>query len=264
MLAGNKSCRRHKRHQISDRQNHHTVAAGRSAGRTALKTNTALQTLDLHSNNIGAEQANELIVIMTSKPNLKTLCGFSGDETKLDLSNKGLSAGCAVLVANEVKNNGAMVSVNMMGNKISKEQFSKLQEMMQAHPALVSLCGIADEATEANLSGLGMDADDAAILTDELPAKGALTNLNISTNSLGGYLDANYNWIFDISGVTALAAAIPECRYAQEYQDHPLSHLSRLIFILPSGRWRNSPSAATNTGTTVAGKTLPRSPLRRQ
>ena len=67
-----------------------------------------------------------------------------------------------------------------MGNKIGKEQLSKLQGIMKAHPTLVSLCGIADDATEANLSGLGMDADDAVVLADELPAKGALTRLNIS------------------------------------------------------------------------------------
>ena len=77
-----------------------------------------------------------------------------------------------------------MVIVNMMGNKIGKEQLSKLQEMMQAHPTLVSLCGIADDATEANLSGLGMDADDAVVVADELPAKGALVKFDISENVL--------------------------------------------------------------------------------
>ena len=78
-----------------------------------------------------------------------------------------------------------MVTVNMMGNKIGKEQLSKLQEMVQAHPTLVSLCGIADDATEANLSGLGMDADDTVVLADELPAKGALTSLDLSHNYFG-------------------------------------------------------------------------------
>ena len=77
-----------------------------------------------------------------------------------------------------------MVTVNILGNKIGKEQLAKLQEMMKAHPTLVSLCGIADDATEANLSGLGMDADDAVILADELPAKGALTSLNLASNDL--------------------------------------------------------------------------------
>ena len=77
-----------------------------------------------------------------------------------------------------------MVTANFMGNKIGKEQLAKLQEMMKAHPTLVSLCGIADDATEADLSGLGMSADDAAVLADELPAKGALTSLNMSKNAM--------------------------------------------------------------------------------
>ena len=78
-----------------------------------------------------------------------------------------------------------MVTVNILGNKIGKEQLAKLQEMMKAHPTLVSLCGIADDATEANLSGLRMNVDDAVVLADELPAKGALTSLNLASNYLG-------------------------------------------------------------------------------
>eukprot|EP00935_MAST-01C_sp_MAST-1C-sp1_P001097 g1097.t1 len=118
----------------------------------------------------------------------------SGALTHLDISNQthemfgrtfgGIGAEGAKAIAEALKSNGAMVTVNVMGNKIGKEQLSKLQEMMQAHPMLVSLCGIADDATEANLSGLGMDADDAVVLADELPAKGALMIFDISKNQL--------------------------------------------------------------------------------
>ena len=72
--------------------------------------------MNILSNKIGTDQANQLIAILASKPNLTTLCGFSGDETKLDLSNKNLSAGCAVLVANEVKNNEALVKLDISQN----------------------------------------------------------------------------------------------------------------------------------------------------
>ena len=72
-----------------------------------------------------------------------------------------------------------------MANKIGKEQLSKLLEIMKAHPTLETLCGIANDATEADLSCLGIDADCAITLADELPAKGALTSLNISMNSIG-------------------------------------------------------------------------------
>ena len=48
----------------------------------------------------------------------------------------------------------------------------------------VSLCGIADGATGADLSGLEMDADGAAILASELPDKGAMTSLHLASNYL--------------------------------------------------------------------------------
>jgi hypothetical protein len=71
-----------------------------------------------------------------------------------------------------------------MGNSIGKEMLSKLQEIMRSKPNLISLCGIADDATEADLSGLGMDGDDASILASELPDKRALSVLSLKDNRL--------------------------------------------------------------------------------
>jgi Ran GTPase-activating protein (RanGAP) involved in mRNA processing and transport len=78
----------------------------------------------------------------------------------------------------------ALKSVNIVGNSIGKERLSELQTVERAHPKLVSLCGIADGATMANLVSIGMDADDAAVLAAELPAKGALTRLTLSHNKM--------------------------------------------------------------------------------
>jgi Ran GTPase-activating protein (RanGAP) involved in mRNA processing and transport len=90
------------------------------------------------------------------------------------------------LIADAIKDMGALSIANFMGNSIGKEMLSNLQEIMRSKPNLVSLCGIADDATEADLSGLGMDADDAVVLASELPDKGALTSLNISKNRIEG------------------------------------------------------------------------------
>ena len=78
----------------------------------------------------------------------------------------------------------ALSATNVMGNRIGKEQLVKLQEIMRAKPSLVSLCGIADDATGAGLSGIGMGADGAVVLASELPAKGALLHLNLANNRL--------------------------------------------------------------------------------
>jgi hypothetical protein len=86
-----------------------------------------------------------------------------------------------------------------MGNRIGKEHLSKLQEIMRSNPNLISLCGIADDATEADLSGLEMDADDAIILAAELPDKGAMTSLSLASNDLG------------VEGAKIIAAFLPKC-----------------------------------------------------
>jgi hypothetical protein len=93
--------------------------------------------------------------------------------------------GFAQELAIGIKDNRALSIANVMGNRIGQEQLTKLQEIMHSKPNLVSLCGIADDATEADLSGLGMDADDAIILASELPDKGAMTSLNLASNQLG-------------------------------------------------------------------------------
>ena len=77
--------------------------------------------MDILSNNIGEEQACNLVSILDASDKLTTLCGFTGDETELDLSKKGLSASCAVLVANEIKVNRALTSVNLSGDNLEAE-----------------------------------------------------------------------------------------------------------------------------------------------
>jgi hypothetical protein len=115
--------------------------------------------------------------------------------TELDISKTALFSsgnswsgadgpGFAEGISKGLVDNGALSIANVMGNRIGKEMLSKLQEIMRSKPNLISLCGIADDATEADLSGLNMDADDAIILASELPDKGALTKFDISNCGL--------------------------------------------------------------------------------
>ena len=76
--------------------------------------------MNILGNRIGTDQANALIKIMEGKSTLKTLCGFSGNETELDLSKKGLTAGCALLVANEIVANGALTSLNISNSQLTR------------------------------------------------------------------------------------------------------------------------------------------------
>jgi hypothetical protein len=91
---------------------------------------------------------------------------------------EGTTSPGVIVIADAIKDMRALSLANVMGNHIGKEMLSKLQEIMRSKANLVSLCGIADDdATEVDLSGLGMDADDASILASELPDKGAISKL---------------------------------------------------------------------------------------
>jgi hypothetical protein len=107
-----------------------------------------------------------------------------------------------IALADVIPDMGALSIVNVMGNNIGKEMLSKI---MHSKPNLVSLCGIADDATEADLSGLDMDADDAIILASELPDKGAMTSLNISNNNIGKPDELPEGWSYGLKkGYTSI------------------------------------------------------------
>jgi hypothetical protein len=145
----------------------------------------AILSVNLLKNNIPMEQAKALASILKDHPTLKSLCGSSGEETVLDMSGQSIGAEGAIMLAPEIADNRALSVANVMGNRIGKEMLSELQKIMRSKPNLISLCGIAGDATEADLSGVGMDADDAIILASELPDKGKLTLLNLAQNDLG-------------------------------------------------------------------------------
>jgi hypothetical protein len=105
---------------------------------------------------------------------------FEDESTIEALDGAGFAKGLAV----GKKDNGALSATNAMGNCIGKEKLAKLQEIMRSKPNLVSLSGIAGNAPEADLSGLGMDDGGAAILVSELPDKGGLSVLSLKDNSL--------------------------------------------------------------------------------
>ena len=79
-----------------------------------------MRSLGILGNNIGEEQANNLIQILDGSDTLTTLCGFTGTETELDLSGRSLSASCAILVANEVKFNSVMIKLDISNNKLTQ------------------------------------------------------------------------------------------------------------------------------------------------
>jgi hypothetical protein len=137
-----------------------------------------ISNVNILSNNIRPEQANELIKIMAAN-NLKTLCGLGTDKTELDLSCKGLSAGCAVLVANEVKNNAALEKLIFGG---SGEVYDD-STWVSASPVALEV-----GMTEADLSNKNLGTGGAIIVGAWISHKdnGAMVKLDMSNNGIIG------------------------------------------------------------------------------
>jgi hypothetical protein len=57
---------------------------------------------------------------------------LSGDETELDLSNKNLSAGCAVLIANEISDMGTLLKLDLSMNRIPATEAGMLNATCKA------------------------------------------------------------------------------------------------------------------------------------
>ena len=61
-------------------------------------------------------------------------------------------------------------------------------------------------------NGRACDAKFAQAFSVGLGTNGALTSLNMSDNQLGGYEHDDGEWMSDMTGIEALAAAIPTCK----------------------------------------------------
>jgi hypothetical protein len=125
--------------------------------------------------------------------------------TSADFSNKHLGAGGATIVAAWIshKDKEAILSVNLLKNRIPVWQAKELVRIMQAKENLTTLCGLSGEETELNFSGQELGAGDALLIANNISAMGALTKLDASDNDMFGLTDK--------IGITAWAAALKAC-----------------------------------------------------
>ena len=84
--------------------------------------------LNILSNDIGIEHAEALIQILGAEDNnLVTLCGLSGDETSIDFSSRCLTDSCMVLIANEIKNNKQLMTLDLSYNYLGRGGVPRVQ-----------------------------------------------------------------------------------------------------------------------------------------
>ena len=196
-----------------------------------------MTSLHLGNNNIPVENMNEIIAIVEAKPAMKVLCAVPFRDktvTELDVSGQSLGGEGALVIRRYLKNNGAMVKLNMSKNQIKGAEAGKaLGDALAANTVLEEL-----DLSE-NYSGPEFAKEFAV----GLGANGALMKFTFSGDDEydskpvtieSSMTEADFSGKFLLaSGAIMLAAFLPKCRYVQEYPS-----VRPLIYFLPSGHWR--------------------------
>jgi hypothetical protein len=163
---------------------------------------------------LGADRAESKIKFLRKAELLETgglpllvTCLCTTNITALDLSanaikGDGNDVGLVAIVdalADTISGMRAMSSVNLLKNDIDTDQAKALVLVLKEHPTLKSLCGNKGDKTEFDMSGKMKGAGDAIMLATEIIDNGAMTSLNLASNSLG------------IEGAKIIAAILPKC-----------------------------------------------------
>ena len=105
----------------------------------------------------------------------------------------------------------ALEKLNISANMLFAEGSKALAEALKDNTIMKEL-NIAENSLGYDSDG-NTDMSGVIAISDAIPTMGALMSLNISTNSFGRHWDEQqYNWISDMTGIKALAAAIPVCK----------------------------------------------------
>jgi hypothetical protein len=134
-----------------------TDTSGIIALADAIPDMRALSSVNVLSNVIPVEQAQELVKIMWSKDTLTTLCGLTGLETELDFSKTPDGhnhAGDAVLIANDISEMRALSTFTFSGDYTGNRSKPVTMETTM---------------TEADFSGKGLGASGGMMIAAFLP-----------------------------------------------------------------------------------------------
>eukprot|EP00937_MAST-01D_sp_MAST-1D-sp2_P006035 g6035.t1 len=181
----------------------------------ALQFNSALISVNLLQNDLG-DGAAAIVAAAKQQSKIKTLCGITSGQTKVDLSGKfgrkELKAPDAVLLSFDLEFNRALTDLNLRNTEIGVEGVKAIAEVFPKCPLISvnllrndigvaaaavtaaaekngkikTLCGIKPDQTEADFSQEGLEPADAQLLAFDLKFSSPLKVLNLASNDIGG------------------------------------------------------------------------------
>ena len=149
----------------------------------ALRVNPSLTSVNLLKNRLETEAASVLLKVKEEKPMLRTLCGLTHAETKLDYRNQGLGQADAMLLAPEISVMTSLTSVNLLGNHFDTKDASMLLKVKEEKPMLRTLCGLTHAETELSYFNQRLGPADAMLLAPEISVMASVTSVRAFRNS---------------------------------------------------------------------------------
>jgi hypothetical protein len=125
-----------------------------------------------------------------------------------------------IAIANVIPDMGAILSVNLLKNRISVAQAENLVSILKEHPTLKSLCGNSGDETELDMSGKMKGATDAIMLVPEIVDNGAVSQFTFSGDSYESkpvtmetsLVEADFSGkVLGVSGAIMVGAFLPNC-----------------------------------------------------
>jgi hypothetical protein len=150
-----------------------------------ISDNGALSSANLLGNCIGIDQARALVTILKEHPTLKSLCGNRGDETELDMSGWEIGAEDAIMLAPEIFDNGALLSLNLSNCKLVLKSFNVDVPTDLKAGELIEHEGKMRPISAEWGSGYRVHILDGAIaVADAISGMKAMTSLDLASNGL--------------------------------------------------------------------------------
>jgi hypothetical protein len=117
-----------------------------------------------------------------------------------------------------LQDKGEISSANLLSNNIGIEQAHTLASILKEHPTLKSLCGNQGDETELDMSGKKIGKEGAIMLAPEIVNNGAMTSLNLASNSINAEGAKHIAGALKVSKYVLAVILVPlSCRYDQYF-----------------------------------------------
>ena len=103
--------------------------------------------------------------------------------SQIDLRGNDLKSEGAKALAPAIRDSHSLTSVGLLGNKFDDETATMLLKIKEEKPALLTLCGLKPDQTEAHFVNWGLGPADAKLLAPEI-ARGSLTAADLRYTNL--------------------------------------------------------------------------------